>query len=111
TCSTMLRPVPVSRLTETTVPTRQLPTTGLTRPRREGSRGSPVPLLLPGVAVEVVAVLLPEPGLVELLHREPVDPLRALPEVQVRHEQPGGAAVLRIERLPVVLVGDPRLAV
>ena len=39
------------------------------------------------------------------------DPLGALPEVQVGHEQPGRATVLRIERLSVVGESDPRLAV
>ena len=41
----------------------------------------------------------------------PAHPLRALPEVEVRDEQPRRAAVLRVERLVVVLVRDPRLAV
>ena len=56
---------------------------------------SPVPLLQPRVAVEVVAGLLPEPGVVVGHHHQPAHPLRALPEVEVRHQQPGRAAVLR----------------
>ena len=71
-------------------------------PRATGSRGTAamsvprVPLLAPGVAALVVAELLPEPEVVLDRQREPPDPLRALPEVQVRHQEPGGTAVLGI---------------
>ena len=41
---------------------------------------------------------------------EAAHPLRALPEVEVRHEQPRRAAVLGLERLAVVAERDPRLA-
>ena len=58
-------------------------------------RSSGIALLQPGVAVVVVAEALPEPRPVVLHEREGVDPLRALPEVEVRHQQPGRAAVLR----------------
>ena len=45
-------------------------------------------------------------------HRhEPAHPLRALPEVEVRHEQPRRTAVLGVERLAVELERDPGLAV
>ena len=65
-------------------------------PRHSGCRmPSPIPLLGPRVAVQVVAVLLPEAGVVALLQDERPDPLRALPEVQMRHDQPRRAAVLR----------------
>src|SRR3954447_5624898 len=70
-----------------------------------------VTLLFPRVTAVVIAVLLPEPGLVVVEERQPGDPLGALPEVQVGYEQPYGAAVLRSERLSFVLPGDPRLAV
>ena len=59
-----------------------------------------VALLEPGVAPVVVAVLLPEPGLVVVQHPQPRHPLGALPEVEVGHEQAGGAAVLAWQRRP-----------
>src|SRR4051794_31339211 len=68
--------------------------------RRSGSKGSVtgsvalVPLLPPRVAAVVVSVLFPEPGLVAGHQRQPADPLGALPEVQVRHEEPDRPAVL-----------------
>src|SRR6185437_14989349 len=70
-----------------------------------------VPLLAPWVSVVVVAELLPEAALVAEHQVEAGDPLGGLPEVQVRHEEPGGAAVLGAQRLAVVFVGDPCLAV
>src|SRR5215218_9646008 len=58
--------------------------------RRSGANGSVtlVSLLAPGVAAVVVPVLLPEAGLIARQQRELVNPLGALPEVQVRHQQP-----------------------
>ena len=41
---------------------------------------------------------------------EPAHPFRALPEVEMRHQQPRRAAVLRLERLSVEAEGDPRFA-
>src|ERR671935_582030 len=70
----------------------------------------PVPLLFPGIAVVVVAVGLPEAGLVVVAQLEAADPLRALPEVQMRDQQPRRAAVLGRERLAPVLERDPRPA-
>src|SRR5262245_2665668 len=52
-----------------------------------------VALLLPGIAVHVIAAELPETGLVALGELQRVDPLRRLPEVQVRDQQSSGAAV------------------
>src|SRR3954454_334824 len=71
---------------------------------------APVPLFLPGIAVVVVAVALPEAGRILLRELQATDPLRALPEVQVRHEQPRRPAVLGSQRLASVFVHDPRLA-
>src|SRR4051812_9552913 len=68
---------------------------------------APVALLAPRVAVVVVAERLPEAGLVLRHEDEAAHPLGALPEVQMRDEQARGAAVLRLERLAVVLVDDP----
>src|SRR5215216_2102479 len=67
----------------------------------------PVALLAPRVTVVVVAQGLPEARLVVVEQPEPPDPLGALPEVEVRDEQAGGAAVFRFERGAVVGVGDP----
>ena len=63
---------------------------------------APVPLFAPWVPVVVVAEALPESGLVVEGQRDAADPLRALPQVQVRDEQPGRAAVLRGQVLAVV---------
>jgi len=68
-----------------------------------GRLSRPVALLTPGVAVVVVAVGLPEARLVRVHQHEPTDPLRALPEIQVRDEQARGAAVLGLERRAVEL--------
>src|SRR5262245_46411882 len=76
---------------------------------RSASSVASVPLLFPRVAVHVVAVGLPEAGLVVVAQLEPAHPLGALPEVEVRNEQPRGPAVLRFERLIAVLVSDPCL--
>src|SRR6202040_383458 len=78
------------------------------RPR--ASSVAPVPLLLPWISVDVVAVRLPEAGLVG--HRQPhaPHPFGALLEIEVRNEQARRAAVLRLERLAVVCERDPGLA-
>ena len=55
----------------------------------------------PRVAVEVVAIRLPEAGLVVVEELETAHPFRALPEVEVRDEKPGRPAVLGVQRLAV----------
>src|SRR5215471_18728358 len=82
-------------------------------PRRSRPARSvaPVPLLAPWVPVIVIAEALPEAWLVLQPEGDAADPLGALPQVQVRHEQPGRPAVLRRELLAVVAEGDPRLPV
>src|SRR5256886_14570168 len=72
---------------------------------------SAVPLFLPGVAVDVVAERLPEARLVSLRHPKAPDPLGALPEIEVRHDQPRRPAVDRLERLVVELVGHEGLPI
>src|SRR3712207_9214887 len=57
-------------------------------PWRAASSVAAVPLLEPWVPAIVVAERLPEPRLVEPGQREPAEPLGALPEVQVGHQQP-----------------------
>src|SRR5437899_548646 len=68
---------------------------------------SPVPLLPPWISVVVVAVRLPESGLIPFRERQTPNPFRALPQIKVWDEQPGRTAMLRVKRLAVVLVSDP----
>src|SRR3954453_18126607 len=68
-----------------------------------------VPLLGPGVASVVVAVALPEPGLVLRHQRQARDPFGALPEVQVRHQQSDRTPVLGGQRPALVSPDPPRL--
>src|SRR4051812_40216233 len=75
-----------------------------------GASVAPEALLTPGVSVVVVAEGLPEAHLVALHDREAPYPLGALPEVEVRHEQPRRTAVLGLERAAVEVVRDPCLA-
>src|SRR5689334_17891336 len=65
---------------------------------------APVPLLAPRITVDVVAVRLPEPRLLLLVEPDLLDPLGALPEIEMRHEHAGRAAVLGRQGLAVVLV-------
>src|SRR2546430_1344912 len=67
-----------------------------------------VALFLPWVSVVVVAVCLPEAGLVGRLETEAPYPLGALPEVVVRNEHAGGAPVLGREQLTFVGEDHPR---
>ena len=60
-----------------------------------------VALFLPRVGVVVVAVALPEAKLVVVEELEPADPLRALPEIALRDQEPERVAVLELERLAV----------
>src|SRR3954452_12261323 len=53
-----------------------------------------VALLFPGVAAHVVAVVLPEAGLILGQKLEAAQPLGALPEIKVRHEQPQRPAMI-----------------
>jgi hypothetical protein len=67
-----------------------------------------VALLEPWVAGLVVAVPLPEAGLIGDGQRQPAHLLGALPEVQVRDQQSGRTAVPWGKRLAAELVGHPR---
>src|SRR4051794_8572286 len=71
---------------------------------------APVTLFLPGVAVVVVAVDLPEAGLVVVEELDSTHPLGALPEVEMRNQKARRPAVLRRERLASELVSDPGLS-
>src|SRR3954451_20217451 len=113
----------MGRRTRATVAVRHAPVGAAVPPSGEdgwvmtpsrGGRGPSsvtlVPLLLPRVAAVVVAVLLPEAGLVPLHHRDPADPLGALAEVEGGHQPPHRPAVLGGQRLAVELPDDPGLA-
>src|SRR5262245_21156648 len=69
-----------------------------------------VALLTPRVAVVVVAERLPESALIPVHEAELPDPLRALPEVEVRHEKTRRAAVLGRERRAIIFDCHPCLA-
>src|SRR6187549_2029704 len=86
--------------TSRTTPVHQEPV-GAPRHPRMAVSVTLVPLFLPRVAPVVVAVALPETLLVVVEQGQPRHPLRALPEVQVRHEQSHGTAVVARERCPV----------
>src|SRR5215468_3302535 len=68
-----------------------------------------IPLLLPGVGVVVIAVALPETGPVGRRELDPVQPLRAFPEVARWDEETHRTAVLRGQRLAVGFVRDERV--
>ena len=83
------------------------------RDQRRGTVGSrvtstseAVPFLLPWVGLVVVAVALPEAGLVGDRELDSAQPLRALPEVLARHDEPQRPAVLGGERLPSACVAS-----
>src|SRR2546430_12990737 len=59
--------------------------------------------------MDVIAELFPEPGLVFLHEAKATDPLGALPEIEMRHDQPRRPAVHRLERLVAEPGGDERL--
>src|SRR5919108_319128 len=69
-----------------------------------------VPLFAPRITVAVVAVHLPEPGLVVLHEAEAPYPFGGLPEVELRYQQAGRSAVCRGERFAVVFPDHERLA-
>src|SRR4051812_7611647 len=58
------------------------------------SIGSIVPLFGPGIAAHVIAARFPIAGLVLFHERHVAEPLRALPEIEMRHHEPHRAAVL-----------------
>src|SRR5262249_43216243 len=60
-----------------------------------------IPLLTPGISVDVIAERLPEARLVLLHEPQPADPLRRLPEIEVRDQEARWAAVLRRQGLAV----------
>jgi hypothetical protein len=61
--------------------------------------------------VQVVAVFFPEAWIVLPLHGESPYPFGALPEIEMRHQEAGRPAVVRVELGAHVLVCDPGLTV
>jgi hypothetical protein len=59
----------------------------------------------------MIAQGLPETQALLLLDPKSHDPLRALPEIQMRDDEPGGRAVFGFQGLIVGLIGDERLVV
>src|SRR5260370_8247038 len=68
-----------------------------------------VALFPPWVSAYVVAVRFPQPRLLLVLEGDAAHPLRALPEIEVWHEQAQRAAMLGMQRLAVVFEYHPRL--
>src|SRR5690606_20496419 len=83
---------------------------GVARAPDWGASITLVPFLAPGVATVVVAVPLPETRLVVVHELHAGHPLGALPEVQVRNQQPYRSAVFDRQRRAVELPHEPRLA-
>src|SRR3954468_9764567 len=71
----------------------------------------PVALFLPGVRVVVVAVELPEALAILGQDLQAARELRRLPEVALRHEEAQRRAVVGLERLALVGVGDEDVVV
>src|SRR3954453_12107426 len=82
------------------------PSVGASDPNSEA-----VALFLPVVRVVVVAVALPEPRLVGREELEAAQPLRALPEVTRRDDEPERPPMLGLERFAVGFPRDQRLVV
>src|SRR4030095_12298883 len=83
------------------------------RPSRLASRGelpasrvSCVALLAPWITMKVIAEGFPESRGVRFHEREAPDPLRTLPEIEMRHKQARGSAVSRGERDVIEVRGN-----
>src|SRR5439155_3005134 len=89
---------------------------GSRQPYRSASGAHPpsvaaVALFLPGIAAPMVAKGFPESELLPLFEPKALDPLGALPEIEVGHDQPGRTAVLGRQRFAVGLIGNERLVI
>src|SRR5882672_9624870 len=88
----------------TTVAGCQTSFTGCAAPSATSISG--IALLLPGIPVYVIAAQLPEPGLVAFGELQGLDPLRRLPEIEVRYQQARGTTMLGRDGLAVVCDRD-----
>src|SRR5215475_771810 len=68
-------------------------------------------LLPPGITVVVVAELLPEARLVVAQEGDAPYPLGALPEIEMRNQEPSRTSVLGLQLSVVEAERDPRLVV
>src|SRR5689334_4401739 len=69
-----------------------------------------VSLLFPRIAVIVIAQRLPETAFIPFHEAQSPQPFGAFPEVEMRHEQPGRAAMHRQKRQALVAGRDHALA-
>src|SRR6266849_352076 len=65
---------------------------------KPGRAASAIALLRPGIAVVVIAPLLPEPGAIGSQELDPPYPFGALPEIEPRHDRAHRAAMLARQR-------------
>src|SRR4051812_9236478 len=94
-----------------TVASCHAPTGGTTTVRRSLMRSiALIALLEPGIATVVIPAHLPEAGFIVVQQRDDGAELGALPEVEVWDEPPCRTAVVRRQRLAVVLERDPCFA-
>src|SRR5690349_13308278 len=109
--STSVRARRVSLRTDTTRATRHSSRAGVvTRAAAASFTASGVALvalLTPWISAVVIAKLLPESLLVARQELQAAHPLRALPEIEMRHEEPRRSAMLGRQRRAVIAVGDP----
>src|SRR5207253_7151758 len=80
-------------------------------PPFEGSALEAVPFFAPRVGVVVVAVALPESGLVDRRQLDPAQPLGALPEVLAGDHEPQREPVLHRQRLAVRVRREERVRI
>src|SRR5438552_13476580 len=76
---------------------------------RAHASGTGVALLLPGVAIGMIAVALPETEAVVVEQREAADPLDAFPGVEMRNDQAQRCAMFGRERLTIVIEGEENI--
>src|ERR1700675_3792387 len=60
-------------------------------------------LLAPRVAIDVIAAQLPEARLLLPRKLQAAHPFRRLPEIEMRHQQPGRPAMVGLKRLPRIV--------
>ena len=73
--------------------------------REAAAAASAVAIFLPGVGVVVVAAEFPEAEVVAGGELDAPQPLWALPEIEVRHDEPNRSTVVQLERLALPTCG------